>query len=123
MLDAAVQKLDLPIGPEFETKSVLDLVDVAFNGKDALEKLKTGTQQGIMHVLVFMDCSMPVLDGYESADAIRNFCRAKGCVQPKIIAVTGHTEQEYIQKAWVYQMDEVLSKPTTVAQIAEILSE
>ena len=40
-----------------------------------------------------------------------------------IIACTGHTEDEYIKKAWVYQMDEVLPKPTNVAVIKQILEE
>jgi len=28
-----------------------------------------------------------------------------------VVACTGHTEEEYIQKAWRHQMDEILSKP------------
>ena len=40
-----------------------------------------------------------------------------------IIACTGHTEEEYIQKAWIHQMDEVLPKPTNLEVIKNILSE
>jgi CheY-like chemotaxis protein len=28
-----------------------------------------------------------------------------------IVACTGHTEQEYIKKAWANQMDELVPKP------------
>ena len=28
-----------------------------------------------------------------------------------IIACTGHTEEEFIQKAWRHEMDEVVAKP------------
>ena len=28
-----------------------------------------------------------------------------------VVACTGHTEEEYIQKAWRHQMDEILPKP------------
>ena len=31
-----------------------------------------------------------------------------------IIACTGHTEMEYIKKAWIHQMDEVVPKPVNV---------
>ena len=40
-----------------------------------------------------------------------------------IIALTGHTENEYVLKAWKYQIDEVLAKPTTVNSIKQILNE
>ena len=40
-----------------------------------------------------------------------------------IVACTGHTEDEYIKKAWSNQMDEVLPKPTNVGAIKQILEE
>jgi len=68
-----------------------------------------------------MDCSMPVMNGYEASDAIRNFIRNKNYLQPMIVACTGHTEQEYIKKAWVHQMDEVVAKPLNVDVVRQIL--
>jgi len=40
-----------------------------------------------------------------------------------IVACTGHTEEEYIQKAWRHQMDEVLPKPTNFEIVKVILDE
>ena len=54
---------------------------------------------------------MPVLDGYEACDQIRNFYRENNILQPMVVACTGHTEEEYVQKAWRHQMDEILPKP------------
>ena len=40
-----------------------------------------------------------------------------------IVACTGHTEIDYIKKAWRHQMDEVVPKPANVAIIQCILNE
>ena len=70
-----------------------------------------------------MDCSMPVMNGYDATDEIRNFIRGHKFLQPMIIACTGHTEDEYIKKAWHHQMDEVVPKPMNVAVLRQILDE
>ena len=50
--------------------------------------------------LIFMDCSMPVMNGYEASREIRSFLKSNHFMQPMIVAITGHTEDEYIEKAW-----------------------
>ena len=57
---------------------------------------------------------MPILDGYKSSLGIRNFYKNKEVDQPKIIALTGHTEDVYIKKAFESKMDEVIPKPANV---------
>ena len=49
-----------------------------------------------------MDFNMPVMNGYDASIGIRNFLRMRGVYQPMIVACTGHTEEEYIQKAWLH---------------------
>lgn len=39
------------------------------------------------------------MDGYEATDKIREYLYNLGIEQPIITAVTGHTEQPYIEKA------------------------
>ena len=58
-----------------------------------------------------MDASMPVMDGFQATDAIREFIRNNNLFQPMVVGCTGHTEEEYIQKAWRYQIDEIVPKP------------
>jgi hypothetical protein len=40
-----------------------------------------------------------------------------------IVACTGHTEEEFIQKAWRHQMDEILPKPIDFEALKLILRE
>ena len=57
---------------------------------------------------------MPIMNGYDSSNAIRRFYNSKDILQPKIVAVTGHTEEIYIKKAFEYKIDEVVPKPANV---------
>ena len=53
-----------------------DVIDEAYNGQQAINLVKSGFyQNGYSFGLIFMDCSMPILDGYEASDWIRNFVR------------------------------------------------
>ena len=63
----------------------------------ALDKVKEAfSKKKYSYGLIFMDCSMPIMNGYEAAEQIRNFIRQNNLLQPMIIACTGHTEEEYI---------------------------
>ena len=42
---------------------------------------------------------------------------------PRIVACTGHVEEEYVAKAWSYKMDEVIPKPVSSALIEIVLEE
>lgn len=79
------------------------LIDKASNGQQAFELVKGAFKTNIYsYGLIFMDCSMPVMNGYDATEAIRNFIKAKRILQPMVIACTGHTEDEYIKKAWAH---------------------
>ena len=96
-------------------KNILSIVDTAHNGRQANDMVRQAYErQAYSYGLIFMDCSMPVMNGYDASDLIREFLNEKSMLQPMIIATTGHTEDEYINKCWVHQIDEVLSKPINV---------
>ena len=61
-----------------------------------------------------MDCNMPFMDGYQTTHEIRQLLYLQGLPQPVICAITGHTEQSYIKKAYQSGMNQVLSKPVNV---------
>ena len=68
-----------------------------------------------------MDCNMPIVDGYEATKSIRSFVYSEGLAQPLIISVTGHTEDEYIQKALQSGMNELSPKPIDLALFRDVL--
>ena len=63
---------------------------------------------------------MPFMDGYEATSKIREFIYEQGVSQPIISAVTGHTEQAYIERAINAGMNQVISKPVDI-EVLKIL--
>lgn len=54
---------------------------------------------------------MPILDGYDATKQIRQFIQLEKLPQPIISAVTGHTEQKFVDQAFESGMNQVLEKP------------
>ena len=76
--------------------------------------------------MIFTDCSMPFMDGYECTKhmiGIFNRAMIPDSERPLILAVTGHVESEYQRKAVLCGMSQVYSKPIRVDCIAMILLE
>ena len=82
-----------------------DLVDVGYNGEEAVDFVKTAIAEGEpdRYALIVTDCSMPFMDGYEATSRMRRLVSAardieglseenRGEEQMKIFAVTGHVE-------------------------------
>ena len=66
---------------------------------------------------------MPIMDGYEATSKIRSYISSLGINQPIIIAVTGHTEEEYVRRAMSSGMNQVLSKPIIIEVLKDIVSQ
>ncbi|MBU5635339.1 response regulator [Geomonas sp. Red69] len=90
-------------------------VDVAQNGSQAVSALARKAYD-----LVFMDCQMPELDGYEATRAIREQERGSGRHTP-IIALTAHAMAGSRECCLSAGMDDFLSKPFNLAQLQELI--
>jgi CheY-like chemotaxis protein len=61
-----------------------------------------------------MDCNMPFMDGYEATNNIRELIKQSNLKQPIIVAITGHTDHQFLIKAIDSGMNQVLSKPVNI---------
>ncbi len=89
-------------------------VDIAENGAVALEMLEKGNYD-----VVFMDVRMPVMNGYEATERIRQ--RDDELARIPILAVTADATRGDVQKCLAAGMDRHLSKPLRVAEVAKAL--
>ncbi len=92
-------------------------VEVARTGCEAVEAI-TRTAYDV----VLMDCEMPEMDGYEATREVRR--REEGTLNHlPIIALTGHTSDEEVQKCRRAGMDRVVTKPVTLTVLRANLHE
>ena len=69
------------------------MIDTANSGILALQMIKDGLREGQhSYGLILMDCSMPIMDGYETTDKLRRYYEKHNIDQPMIVACTSHTE-------------------------------
>lgn len=93
-------------------------VDVADNGAEAV-KLFASHENGYYHIIL-MDINMPVMNGYECADTIRQMPEHGGDMIP-IIAVTSDTLAEDVKLALSHGMNGHMPKPINFEELRATL--
>ncbi len=89
---------------------------IVADGAEAVEAFEAGAFD-----LILMDCSMPIMDGFEAARRIREL-EAKFGVRTPIIALTAHVEGAGAD--WrAAGMDDYVTKPFTLMQLATAISQ
>lgn len=86
--------------------------DSAVNGREVLEALRARPYH-----LVFLDCQMPVLDGYSTAREISRWDK-----RPVLIASTAHAMEGEREHCISVGMDDYVSKPISVEKLEQFLS-
>ena len=95
-------------------------IDHAENGKIALEMFAGSPE--FYYDAILMDVRMPVMDGLEASQAIRNVVRPDSAVIP-IIALTANAFDEDVQHSLQAGMNAHLSKPVEPDSLFEALGE
>ncbi|MBU2931866.1 response regulator [Vibrio cyclitrophicus] len=90
-------------------------VDIADNGEIGVEKFKANEYE-----MIFMDCQMPVLDGFEATKQIRVLEEDSSKHIP-IVALTANVVQRDKHLCFDVGMDEFLPKPVNQGKLREIV--
>jgi len=86
------------------------------NGREAVEALRKSDFD-----LVFMDCEMPVMDGYEATKAIRGGRAAVRDPDVPVVAMTASAMKGDREACLAAGMDDYLAKPARPDDVALVL--
>lgn len=100
--------------------------DSAFNGMQALEMIRKRQNERCgegceQYQLMFLDCNMPIMDGYETATELRRLNNKGEIDHIKIIACTAFVQQSELDRAIKSGMDDYCIKPITSDMVEEKL--
>jgi len=91
------------------------MVETAVNGREAVERWANGDYE-----VVFMDCQMPELDGFEATAQIRRL-EAGTPLHTPIIAMTAYALPQDKERCLKSGMDGYISKPISEAELKKML--
>lgn len=106
---------------EIETELLREagfIVDTAVNGKIAVDKVKNAGPGD--YEVILMDIQMPVMDGYQAAEAIRGLGDGEKSSIP-IIALSANTFDEDKKKSAKSGMNAHVAKPVDVSMLTELI--
>lgn len=110
---------DCPVNQEVAELMLIDMgceVTLADNGRSGLEATSNQSFD-----LIFMDCQMPEMDGYEAAKELRRRELREGGRHIPIVALTANAVQGDKESCLAAGMDDYISKPYTEEVLASKL--
>lgn len=93
-------------------------VETAADGREAVAKFSE-SEPGY-YDMIFMDISMPVMDGYEATQSIRALDREDAGAVP-IVALTANAFVEDVEHAHAVGMNEHMSKPIELSRLLDVM--
>ena len=91
-------------------------VDVAGNGAEAVQMAAR-----LPYNLIFMDCHMPEMDGFDATVEIRRRETDTGLAPMPIVALTASVLQEDRDRCVSAGMNDIIGKPVQQAELAQVL--
>lgn len=102
-------------------------IETALNSVEAIEKLEKIIQDQKecckWPKLIFIDIEMPIKNGFEIFQEIKEIFKRVGNFETKIIASTGHSDEETAKKIEDCGFDFYLVKPIMISAIESIFTE
>ncbi len=89
---------------------------VVDSGPEAIRQFESGSFD-----LVFMDCSMPEMDGFTATRELRKIEEKREAPRTPIVALTAHIAEQIATQSAEAGMDEVVVKPFTIQSIGDCL--
>lgn len=109
--------INLKILAAYMTKLGQDFA-TAINGQEAVDAYRAAPGS---FKCIFMDISMPVMDGFEATRCIRDFEREKALDLTVILALSGIASDSAQQEAHASGINSLLAKPAKLKVLREIL--
>jgi CheY-like chemotaxis protein len=91
----------------------------AVNGREAVDIYR---ENHASILLVLMDISMPIMDGFTATVKIRESERRRRLPHCRIVALTGVTSEEAKRQAFASGIDEFFSKPVGMKELKALMS-
>ena len=79
--------------------------------------IKKRTRDGYTYKLILMDCNMPQMDGCQATEKIISYLNDVEVIVPKVVGISGHIEERYLQRAIEAGMDTVVGKPARIQDL------
>jgi|GEM_PF-1281156 len=89
---------------------------LAENGLNAIEIFEEKNPN-----IVFLDIQMPIMNGFEAFEKIKEICKRKNWKMPTVIAMTAYAMEKDKEKILKSGMDIFLPKPISIEQVKEAL--
>ena len=97
-------------------------VVTATNGKESLSIAKASHRNGNSIKIIFMDCQMPVMDGFEATVHLREMMRKHEIPVAPIIAITANDTEEDKRKCFKCGMVDHLAKPLLAENLKKCIA-
>lgn len=98
------------------------VVDIAWNGKEAVESVRTAHRKGEKYDVILMDIMMPVMNGYEATREIRRMEQESAQeIHTPVIAMTANAFAEDAARCREAGMDAHVAKPLDINRIISVI--
>ncbi|NRA40802.1 MAG: response regulator [Pseudomonadales bacterium] len=102
--------------------AMLDQLSIAYQAFQSGAEFLQAYQAGQLFDLVFMDCEMPTLNGYDTVRQLRQLEQQSRLPKLTIVALTANTVKQALDACYEAGMNDILIKPLELEQLRQCLA-